>query len=239
MATQPPVRWTRGLKELGELTTYSGRTLRGIPSTLRHASEVFRQLSLLVRGSTFLIFAMCAFIGVSGTNYGYFFLKSAGAADYVGLVPGLGISRLAAPLLFGYTFAAKIGCGIVGELGAMKVNEELDAYDSEGVTAQRYVVGTRVLSALLYVPIVAPVAILGGNLGAFFQGVLVLHAVPAVTFFHFEWANQAVGDEIFAFVVMFITATVIVLVSCFYGTRVSGGPAGVGSAVADRSWSTW
>ena len=83
------------IDELGELTIYAGRTLRGLPSTLRHASEVFRQLALLVRGSTFLIFAMCAFIGVSGTNYGYFFLKSAGAADYVGLVPGLVISRLA------------------------------------------------------------------------------------------------------------------------------------------------
>jgi phospholipid/cholesterol/gamma-HCH transport system permease protein len=232
MATEQRTKRFAGLEEAGDLTLYAGQTLRGLPGAMRHASEVFRQLSLLVRGSTFLIFAMTGFIGVSGTNYGYFFLKAAGAADYVGLVPGLGISRLAAPLLFGYTFAAKVGCGLVGELGAMKVNEELDAYDSEGVTAQRYVVSTRVLAGLLFIPLVAPVALLGGNLGAYFQAVVVLHAVPAVTFFHFDWANQAVGDEVFAFVVMFITATVILCVSCYYGTRVRGGPASVGSAVA-------
>src|ERR1700757_2788803 len=181
------------LEEVGELTTYAGRTLRDAPQAIRHVSEVFRQLALLIRGSTVLIGLMVGFIGISATNYGYYFLKSAGASDYVGLISGLGISRLAAPLVFGYTFAAKVGCGLVGELGAMEVNEELDAYDSEGVTAQRYVISTRVLAALLYVPIVAPVALVGGTAGAYFAAVTVLHAVPAQTFFHFVWANQAVG----------------------------------------------
>src|ERR1700752_776476 len=137
MATSSGSTRFAALEEFGELTTYAGRTLRGLPQAVRHTSEVFRQLALLVRGSTFLIGMMVAFIGVSATNYGYYFLKSAGATDYVGLISGLGPPPLGAPLVFGYTFAAKIGCGLVGELGAMRVNEELDAYDSEGVTAQR------------------------------------------------------------------------------------------------------
>jgi phospholipid/cholesterol/gamma-HCH transport system permease protein len=220
------------LDEIGQLTAYAGQTLRILPAATRHASEVLRQLALLVRGSTLLIASMVGFIGISATNFGYYFLKSAGATDYVGLVPGFAVARLIAPLVFGYAFAAKVGCGLVGELGAMKVNEELDAYDSEGVTAQRYVVATRVLAALLYVPLVTPVALLAGTAGAYLAAVPLLHAVPASTFFHFAWANQSVIDQLFAFVVMFTTGAVIVLVSSFYGTRVEGGPAGVGGAVA-------
>jgi phospholipid/cholesterol/gamma-HCH transport system permease protein len=193
---------------------------------------VFRQLSLLVRGSTLLIALMVAFVGFSATNYGYYFLRSAGAADFIGLVPGVTGPRLLAALLFGYAFAAKVGCGLASEIGSMKINEELDAFEVEGVTTQRYVIGTRVLAALLYVPIVTPVALAGATAGAYFGGVTVLHAVPSETFMRFNWVNQTVGDQLFALVMIAVMATVIVCVSSFYGLRTSGGPAGVGLAVS-------
>jgi phospholipid/cholesterol/gamma-HCH transport system permease protein len=220
------------MEEIGELTIYAGRTIRSLPGAARYSSEVFRQLSLLIRSTTLLVAAMVMFIAIAATNYGYYFLKSAGASDYIGLINGLAGPRLEAALVFGYAFAAKVGCGIVGEIGSMKVNEELDAYDSEGVTARRFVVATRVLAALLYTPIITPVALLAANLGAYVQTVFVLHAVPAQTFFHFDWANQAVGDQLFTFVMIFFVAMVIVLVSCYYGTTTRGGPAGVGASVA-------
>jgi phospholipid/cholesterol/gamma-HCH transport system permease protein len=232
MASTTPNRWRSGVEEAGELTSFAGRTLRALPGSARYFAETLRQLGILVRGSTILIGVMVIFVGFSATNYGYYFLKSAGAADYIGLVPGVVGPRLVAALLFGYTFAAKVGCGLVGEIGAMKINEELDAYEVEGVTAQRFVVGTRVTAALLYVPIVTPIALVAATLGAYINGVFVIRAVPAETFLRFNWANQAVGDQFFAFVVILILATVIVVVSCYYGMTATRGPAGVGTAVA-------
>ena len=58
-------------------------------------------------------------LGFSATNYGYYFLRSAGAADFIGLVPGVTGPRLLAALLFGYAFAAKVGCGLASEIGSM------------------------------------------------------------------------------------------------------------------------
>lgn len=226
-------RTLRGtLDDAGDLASFSGRTIIGLPLSLRFAAETLRQLAILVRGSTFLIAVMVVFVGFSATNYGYYFLRSAGAADYVGLVPGVVGPRLIAALLFGYTFAAKVGCGLVGEIGSMKINEELDAYEVEGVTAQRYVVGTRVLAALLYVPIIVPVALVAATAGAYVDAVILLDAVSAETFLRFNWANQGVADQIFAFVVILVLALVIVLVACWCGLRTERGPAGVGAATS-------
>lgn len=233
MATRSMLSGVRsGFDEVGDLTRFAGRTAAALPHSARFAAEVFRQLALLVRGSTLLIALMVGFVGFSATNYGYYFLRAAGAADFIGLVPGVTGARLLAPLLFGYAFAAKVGCGLASEIGSMKINEELDAYEVEGVTAQRYVVGTRVLASLLYVPIVTPLALVGATAGAYFGGVTVLHAVPSETFLRFNWVNQSIGDQFFALAVIAVLAGVIVCVSCFYGMRTSGGPAGVGVSVS-------
>jgi len=228
----PPTKSGGGLEEFGQLLRFSLTSLRDIPAALRYFSEVLRQTMLLVRGSCVFIAVMAGAIGFSATSFGYYFLKSAGAADYIGLIPGLATARFTAALLFGYAFAAKVGCGLVGEIGAMKVTEELDAYESEGVSVSRYVVATRVLASMLFTPIATAFALLGGNLGADVSAVVVVRAVSAETFWRFDWGNQSPGDQFFALVTIFVLATVITLVSCFYGVKATNGPAGVGTAVA-------
>jgi len=232
MATSKQRATRTGLEELGELTLFAGRTVRALPASRRYTAETLRQLAKMVRSSTFLIVAMIGFIGVSGTNYGYYFLKSAGAADYTGLIPGLAGPRLAVALVFGYAFAAKVGCGFTGEIGAMRVNEELDAYESEGVTTQRYIVATRVLASMLFVPIITALALLGFTLASYVQAVLIIHAVPGDVFFRYAWSNQTISDQLFAMAVMECMAICISVVACYYGTWVRGGPAVVGQAVA-------
>jgi phospholipid/cholesterol/gamma-HCH transport system permease protein len=221
-----------GIEETGELARFTGTTLRSLPRSGRFTAEILRQLAILARGSTALIVVMVVFVGFSATNYGYYFLKAAGASDYIGLVPGVVGPRLIGALLFGYTFAAKVGCGLASEIGAMKINEELDAYEVEGVTVQRYVVGTRVIAALLFVPIIVPFALVASTLGSYINAVGVLHAVPTETFLRFNWVNQSIGDQVFAFGTIFVLSAVIVCVGCFYGARTTGGPAGVGDSVS-------
>lgn len=220
------------VREFGELTIFAGDAFRNLPGTTRYASEVLRQVAILVRGSTLFIAVMTMAIGFSATSFGYYFLKSAGAADYIGLVGGVAGPRFVAALLFGYGFAAKVGCGLVGEIGAMKVSEELDGYESEGVSVQRYVVGTRLLATILYTPIATAVALVAVTAGCYVNAVLLVRAVPAETFFRYNWSNQALADQFVAFAGVFLVGVLITVVSCFYGTRASGGPAGVGRAVA-------
>ena len=66
--------------------------------------------------------------------------------------------RAAVPIMFGYVFSAKVGCGLVAEIGAMRINDEIDAFEVEGVNPMSYVVGTRLIGALIFVPIAVTVA---------------------------------------------------------------------------------
>lgn len=220
------------MTEAGDLTIFSGRALRALGGTPRYGSEVLRHAATLVRGTTPLLFVMTAFIGFAATAATFFFLRSIGATDYTGLGAGLGIPRIGAIVMFGYVFAAKIGCGITAELGAARVNEELDAYESEAVDPYRYVVATRVAGALIYVPIAAGVALVGGFLGAYVNAVIVLQGVSPEAFSSVAWSLQSLPDQLYMLLNVVVIGVTIVLVACFYGYRTSGGPAGVGDAVS-------
>jgi phospholipid/cholesterol/gamma-HCH transport system permease protein len=140
--------------------------------------------------------------------------------------------RAAVPIMFGYVFSAKVGCGLVAEIGAMRINEEIDAFEVEGVNPMSYVVGTRLIGALIFIPIAVTVALLGGYAGSLFQAVPVLHATSLGGFNHFNWAGENLVDNLQAYLNLGSMALFIVLTSCFYGYRASGGPAGVGAACA-------
>ena len=220
------------LREYGDLASFSFGTFKDLPGSARYVSEILRQTAILIRGSTFAIFVLPFFLGVTQTNYGYYTLRAAGAGDYAGLVSGVATPRLSALFALGYIFAAKVGCGLVSEIGAMRVNEEIDAYEAEAISPRQYVAGTRVLAALLYSPIAAGVGIFGATVGSYVNVVYILNAVSAETFNRYHWSNQAPFDYLFGFIVSMIVMATIVYVACFYGFRTTGGPAGVGAASA-------
>jgi len=60
----------------------------------------------------------------------------------------------------------------------------------------------------------------------------VLHVTSLGGFLHFHWTAQNLTDNLQAYLNCGSMALFIVVTSCFYGYRASGGPAGVGSACA-------
>lgn len=219
-------------REAGDLAAFGASSvaaLRGVPANI---SEVMRQTSILVRGSTAIIGTLCFLIAVGVINFAFYFLKAISATDYTGLVSGILIPRGTTPLMFGYIFAAKVGCGIVSEIGAMRINEEVSAYEAEAVDPMKYVVGTRLAATILFMPIAAAVALFAGTAGGYFSGVVVLQGLSSSAFLRYHWGVQAVNDQVLAFGCMTVTAVVVVIVSAFYGMRARGGPASVGEASA-------
>ena len=73
-------------------------------------------------------------IGLQCGLEGAYFDRSVGAPAYAGVFAAWCDLRELVPYGFGYMMAAKVGTGIVAELGAMRINEEIDAL--EDVTRQ-------------------------------------------------------------------------------------------------------
>jgi phospholipid/cholesterol/gamma-HCH transport system permease protein len=223
-----PVR--EALAEIGEITSFSKQTVRTTPGALRYFSESLRHASDYLTGSSMLLLMMCGFFGFSVVNFTFFFLRSIGAADATGLVVGYGLPRICIPAMFDYVFVSKICCGIVASIGAMKVNEEIDAYDAQGVDPLRYVVSTRLIGALIFLPIGFAIAMAGGLIGAYVDAVAILGVSNHV--FFTLWQVETLRDLLYmitAEAAVLIPATII---SGFYGLRTTGGPAGVGDSVA-------
>ena len=58
------------------------------------------------------------------------------------------------PYAFGYMMSAKVGTGLVAEIGAMRISEEIDALEVMGISSITFLCATRLLGAWLVLPAV-------------------------------------------------------------------------------------
>jgi phospholipid/cholesterol/gamma-HCH transport system permease protein len=229
---RPAGRGVEFLREMGDLVLFTGRALAAIPGSLRYASEGLRQGAMMLRGTVFLVFVMEIFLGFTTTNFAFFFLRSIGASDYMGIVSGYAGPRQLAPSMFAYVFTARVCCGMAAELGAMKIQQEIDALESTGVDPLRYLVGTRLLGVLIFLPVATVVALVAILIGIYLNTVTVLHGIAPHVLLDVNWSVQTIADQLISMLTMSAIAVVTAIVACFYGLRTTGGPAAVGSSVA-------
>ena len=136
------------------------------------------------------------------------------------------------PYAFGYILAAKVGTGIVAELGAMRISEEIDALEVMGVEPVTFLAATRLLGAWIALPFMYLIAIAVAYFASYFAVVQQVGDVSSGGYLLIFWLYQTPPDLLFSFIKGIVMATVIVLVGCYYGYTASGGPVGVGTATA-------
>jgi phospholipid/cholesterol/gamma-HCH transport system permease protein len=222
----------RALQGVGEWTRFFGGTIKGTFGTFPYFSEVLRQAAIMIAGTSLLMFVMSIFQGASVANFGFFFLRAIGAGDFMGLVSGYAGPRQTGVAVFGYVFCAKICCGITAELGAMKIQQEIDALESTGVDTMRYIVGTRMGAVLIALPVFAALSLIGQIVGVYLITVTVVHGIAPETLLNVNWAVQTLNDQIYSIFTMGLIAVVTASIAMMFGLRASGGPANVGAAVA-------
>lgn len=231
-ASRPKVPVPGIVKELGEMVIFSAAALRALPGSMRYFSEIVRLNALITRRTAVLLFVMCGFIGASASNVGFFLLRSLGASDFVGIFPGILSARQISPQMFGYVFAGSVCCAIAAELGSAKIQQEVDAYESEGVDPMELLVGTRILAVLFFVPLAAMLSIAGVLFGSFLIIVVVLRGNAPHQLLESFFSVLPMPSLLYCTITVGAVTLQCVLVSCFYGMRTGGGPDAVGNAVA-------
>lgn len=228
-----PVKRDTLTQDFGELFIFSLRALKSVPGSLRYASEAMRLNGIITRRTTLLLFVMSMFLGISLTNFGFFFLRSIGASDFAGVVPGLVTTRQVGPQMFAYVFAGSVCCAIAAELASARIQQEIAAYEVEAVDPMEMLVGTRIIATLLYVPLATAISLIGQLCG----GILIVVVVfRGNTFTQFTDAFFSILPIQGIFYMMLTIAALTlqcVLIACYYGMRDRGsGPDAVGNAVA-------
>lgn len=220
------------LKGAGEWTIFFGQAIKGTAGTFRYFSEILRHAGIMIAGTSMLMLVMNIFQGASVANFGFFFLRAIGAGDFLGLVSGYVGPRQTGVTMFGYVFCAKVCCGITAEIGAMKIQQEIDALESTGVDRMRYIVGTRLAGAMIFVPIAAAFTLIGQIAGVYLISVTIVDGIAPATLLNLNWSVQTLADQFYSVLTMGLIAVTTATTAMFFGLRASGGPDNVGTAVA-------
>ncbi|HEX5593583.1 MAG TPA: ABC transporter permease [Solirubrobacterales bacterium] len=228
---EAPRSWLEAFGEIGRFgvrvagLVYSGRVFRFF-------GESIRQAGILILGSALIIWAFVFILGLQCGIQGAYFFRAQGVPQYAGLFAAWCDLREALPYAFGYILSAKVGTGIVAELGAMRISDEIDALEVMGVPPITFLCATRLLAAWIALPFLYLVSIGVMYLASYFAVVKQVADVSAGGYTLIFWMFQDPTDLIFSLIKGMAMATVIVLVGCYYGYTASGGPVGVGTATA-------
>lgn len=238
-AEQPPVSPRRRrnplgavVREAGEMGAFAARAVLALRGVGRYTGEVLRQSAIIIVGSSLLLWLLILVIGAECGLFVDYFLRAFGGTAAIGIGTEICGLREMFPYMFGYMFAAKVGCGLVAEIGSMRIGEEIDALESVGIDPMRYLIATRLLATWISVPLLYVVGLLFGTVGSYLVVVVQLGELSQGGWESLHWALQDVNENLYSLTKAMVMATVIVLVGMYYGYRARGGPVGVGAATA-------
>jgi phospholipid/cholesterol/gamma-HCH transport system permease protein len=229
-----------GWYRIGAQTQFYVQTLRSTgDALLNYRKELIRLIAtmglgagaLAVIGGTvavvgFLTVTTGALVAVSG----YSQFANIGVEALTGFASAFFNVRLLAPVTTAVALSATIGAGATAQLGAMRINEEIDALEVIGVRSVAFLASTRVIAGMV---VVVPLYCVGMIMSflASRLGTTVIYGQSSGVYDHYFNTFLNASDLIVSFGASLVIAVVIMLVHSYYGFTASGGPAGVGEAV--------
>ena len=142
------------IASMGDIAKFAARDVGEVfgGRVFRFFGEALRQAGILILGSSLVIWGLAFIIGLSCGIEGAYFNRSLGAPAYAGVFSAWCDLRELMPYAFGYMMAAKVGTGIVAELGSMRISDEIDALEVMGINSLVFLCATRLLAAWLVLP---------------------------------------------------------------------------------------
>jgi phospholipid/cholesterol/gamma-HCH transport system permease protein len=226
-----PREW---LASVGEISKFGARIVGLVYSlrVLKFFGEALRQCGILILSSTIVIWGLVFIIGLQCGIEGAYFSRAVGAPANAGVFSAWCDLRELVPYAFGYMMSAKVGTGIVAELGSMRISDEIDALEVMGINSMIFLCATRLLAAWLVLPFMYIAAVGAGFFASYLAVVEQIGEVSSGGYFLIFWMFQNPPDLLYSLIKGMVMATFIVLVGCYYGYNASGGPVGVGTATA-------
>jgi phospholipid/cholesterol/gamma-HCH transport system permease protein len=228
-----------GLAGLGEQLAFMSKSMGDIAFATRHTGEIARLISEITLGAGALIvgagtagviFFMAFFTGTQVGLEGFKGLQLIGAEAFTGFVSAFANTREITPLIAGVTLAAQVGAGFTAELGAMRVNEEIDALEVMAVRPVPYLISTRIIAAFIAITPLYLISLFSSYLATELV-VTKLLGLSAGTYQHYFTLFLPPVDVLYSLIKAGVFAITVALIHCYYGFNATGGPAGVGVAV--------
>lgn len=175
----------KGWAGAGEMFTFLGENIAALGNLLRGRAQ-FRwtdaflvmqecgpQALGIVAMINFLVGLILAFVGAVQ-------LRRFGASIYVADLVAIATVREMGCIMTGIILCGRTGAAFAAQLGTMKVNEEINALQTFGISPIEFLVLPRMVALLLVMPFLCAFADLISIAGGFFVSVSILDVTPTV-----------------------------------------------------------
>jgi phospholipid/cholesterol/gamma-HCH transport system permease protein len=154
-------------------------------------------------------------------------LETYGANIFIAFLSGMAIFREFGPLITAIIVAGRTSSAFTAQIGSMKLNEEIDALETMGLSPTEFLVAPKVIALILVFPLLIFWSNLFGILGAMFMSKTMLH----IGYHDFlVRLKESVGLKQMMLGIYKAPAfsIIISLVGCFQGFRVGNSADSVG-----------
>lgn len=242
--------FAEGLGGFGDWLYFCTRAVASTPRAMMHfRREVWRHVSditvgvgayVVGGGMVFVVAAMSLFVGGTVGLQAFNGLESIGAQSFTGLVSAYVNTREITPVIAGIALAAQVGSSFTAEIGAMRINDEIDALDVMAVPSLPYLVSTRLVAIVIALIPLYFVALITSFFATRLVTTSFLGLSPGIYDYYFHLYLPPI-DVLYSTLKVVVFAILISLIHTYYGYYASDGPAGVGRAVgkALRSTIVW
>ncbi len=155
-------------------------------------------------------------------------MKQFGAEIFVANLVAISMIRELGPLMTAILLAGRSGSAFAAEIGAMKVNEEVNALMTMGIDPVRFLVVTRVLAATLMIPVLTVFAELAGLVGGAI--VVLSFGYPLVTYVNQAFSFVSVTDLLGGLLKAGVFGILVAGVGCLRGLQTRTGASAVGDS---------
>ncbi|PXA02897.1 ABC transporter permease [Coraliomargarita sinensis] len=183
--------------ELGEISLFGLSSLAGFGSQRHRMAKLVTAIHEIGVRCTPIVATVGLFTGLVMGLQLYYTLVQFGAESALGTAVALSLIRELGPVLTALMIVGQAGSAMASELGIQRNDEQIDALQTMSIDPKGYLVGPRLVAALICYPILTAIFDLIGILGGYLTGSVLLSVDPGVywarVFESVTWADVRGG----------------------------------------------
>jgi phospholipid/cholesterol/gamma-HCH transport system permease protein len=215
---------------IGRYVLWMGRVFRRPEKWSIYRQRIFEEVQNIGYDSIGLVAMVSMFMGAVLTIQLAYNIVSPLIPTYtVGLGVRDSLILEFSPTIISIILAGKVGSSIAGEIGTMRVTDQIDALDIMGVNSTGYLVGPKMIAAMICNPFIVIISIALGIFGGYMAGILTGEVSGNDFIFGIQYWFQPFYI-FYALIKTVVFAAVITTVPAYFGYHTSGGALEVGRA---------
>ncbi len=218
------------LKEIGEYVLLMRKVLRKPDRINIFRKQLFNELFFLGVDSLGIVAIISVFIGAVVAMQTAYNIDSPLIPRYtVGYITRQTIVLEFAPTIISLILAGKVGSRIAGEIGTMRVTEQIDALEVMGINSSGFLILPKITASVIFFPVLVILSMFLGVGGGYVVASLS-HELTIETYLFGVRSFFVLFEIFYALIKSVFFAFIITSVSGFYGYFVQGGALEVGRA---------